>query len=61
MKVRVEQERYDELLRKEALLDVVVRIHKQTTGFSFHDVVGHLFREQVRENVLNDMNDLGGN
>ena len=47
--VEVNQERYDELLHKEAILDAVVRIHKQTTGFSFHDVVGHLFREQVRE------------
>lgn len=54
MKVRVEQERYDELLRKEALFDSVVRIHKQTTSFSFHDIIGHLIREQVRENVLND-------
>ena len=54
MIVCVEQDRYDELLHKEAMFDSIARIHKQTTGFSFHDIIGHLLREQVRENVLND-------
>ena len=59
--VEVNQTRCDELVHKEAPFDTIVKIHKQTSGFSFHDIVGHLFREQVRENVLNDKNDLGGN
>ena len=40
--VSVHQDRYDELLRKEAMLDNILRLHKKTTGFSFHDVVGYL-------------------
>ena len=55
--VEVDQDRYDELLHKEAMLDTIAKIHGRTSGFSFHDVVGHLISansEQVRENVLND-------
>ena len=44
--VEVNQSRYDELLHKEAMLDTIVKIHGRTSGFSFHDVVGHLFAEQ---------------
>ena len=45
--VEVNQTRYDELVRKEAMLDNIVRLHKKTTGYSFHEVVGYLFNSEV--------------
>lgn len=47
MIVEVNQARYDELLRKEAMLDNIVRLHSKTTGYSFHEVVGYLFNSEV--------------
>lgn len=45
--VKVNQSRYDELLRKEAMLENIVRLHGKTTGYSFHEVVGYLFNSEV--------------
>lgn len=46
MTVVVEQDRYDELLHKEATLEAIVKFHERTSGFSFHDVVGYLLQEK---------------
>ena len=43
----VKQERYDELLHKETILDAIIRLHGKTTGYSFHDVVGYLIKTEV--------------
>lgn len=43
--VEIDQNRYDELLRKEAMLEAVERLYAKTTGYSFHEVVGYLFSE----------------
>ena len=43
--VEMSQERYDELLRKEALLEIIEKFHGKTTGYSFHDVIGYLLAE----------------
>ena len=45
--VIVKQTRYDELLREEAMLENIVRLHGKTTGYSFHEVVGYLFNSEV--------------
>ena len=41
--VEVNQARYDELLRKEALLDTIEKLHGRLSDFVFKDAVGHLF------------------
>lgn len=43
--VKVSQERYDELMRKEALIEAIKKLHAKTTSYSFHDVVGFLLDE----------------
>ena len=40
--VPVSQSRYDELLRKEALLDTIEKLHGRMTEFVFRDAVGYL-------------------
>lgn len=42
--VIVNQDRYDELLHKEALLDTVMKLHDRMTDYAFRDAVGHLFK-----------------
>lgn len=49
--VAVNQSRYDELLRKEAMLENIVRLHGKTTGYSFHEVVGYLLKATAEENA----------
>lgn len=49
--VAVNQSRYDELLRKEAMLENIVRLHGKTTGYSFHEVVGYLLKATTEENA----------
>ena len=44
--VIVKQERYDELIRKEALLDTIKKLHGRSSSISFHDVVGHLLKTE---------------
>ena len=43
MSIEVNQERYDELLHKEALLDTIEKLHGRLSDFVFKDAVGHLF------------------
>lgn len=43
MTVYVKQERYDELLRKEALLESIEKLHGKMSDYAFRDAVGHLF------------------
>ena len=40
--VPVSQNRYDELLRKEALLDTIEKLHGRMTEYVFRDAVGYL-------------------
>lgn len=42
--VEVNQDRYDELLHKEALLDSIVKLHGKMSDYLFRDAVGHLFK-----------------
>ena len=44
--IGVQQARYDELIRKEALLDTIKRLHGKSSSLSFHDVVGHLLKTE---------------
>ena len=46
--VTVDQERYDELVRKETVLTAIESIHKRTSGYSFHEVVGFLLKKEVK-------------
>ena len=48
MTVEVKQERYDELLRKETVLTAIESIHRRTSGYSFHEVVGFLIKTEVK-------------
>ena len=50
--VTLSQERYDELLYKEAMLDNIERLHKKTTGYGFHDVVGYLLDAVVQQETV---------
>ena len=52
MIIEVNQKRYDELLQKEAMLETILKLHKRTTGYSFHDVVGYLIT--VAESVTDE-------
>ena len=49
MTIPIEHTRYDELLRKEAMLENIVRLHGKTTGYSFHEVVGYLLKAATEE------------
>lgn len=49
MTIVVDQERYDELLHKEATLDNIKRLHDSTTSYAFHDIVGYLFKSEKME------------
>lgn len=42
--VEVDQNRYDELLHKEEQLNTIKRLYTELSSYSFHDVVGHLFK-----------------
>jgi hypothetical protein len=45
--VLVNQDRYDELLHKEALLDSVKKLHDGMSDYAFRDVVGHLLKTKA--------------
>lgn len=47
MNVEVSQARYDELLRKEAMLDTIKKLHGKVSDYAFRDVVGYLFNSEV--------------
>ena len=40
--VIVSQPRYDELLRKEAMFDAIVKLHVKMSDYVFRDAVGYL-------------------
>ena len=46
--ILVKPERYDELIRKETVLTAIESIHKRTSGYSFHEVVGFLLKNEVK-------------
>lgn len=45
--IQIENKRYDELLRKEAMLDTIKKLHGKTSDYLFRDVVGYLFNSDV--------------
>ena len=47
MNVEVSQARYDELLRKEAMLGTIKTLHGKVSDYAFRDVVGYLFNSEV--------------
>ena len=55
--VMVNQNRYDELLAKEAMLNNIEKLHKKTTSYSFHDVVGYLLDAGVQQQETVESND----
>ena len=42
--VIVEQERYDELLHKEELLETIEKLYDRMSEYAFRDVIGHLLK-----------------
>ena len=44
--IAIEQERYDELLHKEATLDNIKRLHDSMTNYAFQDAVGFLLKAE---------------
>lgn len=49
--VTVRQDRYEELLHKEAMLDNIVKLHGKMSDYVFRDAVGYLFgAEKVKGN-----------
>ena len=47
--VEVNQDRYDELLRKEALLETIEKLHGRMSDYVFRDAVGYLFNSAPTE------------
>lgn len=47
--VTVDQARYDELVRKEAMLDAIVKLHGRMSDYVFRDAVGFLLKSDVGE------------
>ena len=54
MTIAVDAKRYEELLRKETTLEIVKVFHEKTSGYSFHDVVGHLLKTSADITVSAD-------
>lgn len=46
--VEVNQDRYDELLHKEALLESVERLHDRMSDYAFRDAIGHLLKTEAK-------------
>lgn len=49
--VEVFLERYDELIRKEALLDSIKTLYSRMTDYAFRDAVGHLLKSAPMEKI----------
>ena len=47
--VTVDQARYDELVRKEAMLEAIVKLHGKLSDYVFRDAVGFLLKSDVGE------------
>ena len=46
--IEVNQERYDELLRKEATLENIQRLYNHLSDYVFRDAVGHLLKTEAK-------------
>ena len=46
MTVEVNQERYEELLHKEALLEAIVKLHGRMSDYIFRDAIGLLLKAE---------------
>ncbi len=46
--VEVNQERYDELLHKEAMLDSIKKLYDRISDYAFRDAIGHLLKTEVK-------------
>ena len=44
--VIVDQNRYDELLHKEALLETIIKLHGRMSDYAFRDAVGYMFKAE---------------
>ena len=44
MMIAIEQDRYDELLHKEALLETIDKLHDRMTDYAFRDAVGFILK-----------------
>lgn len=51
--IEVKQARYDELLRKEALLDTIEKLHGRMTEYVFRDAVGYLLQSSGNNDEQN--------
>ena len=49
-KVQVNQNRYDELLHKEALLETIERLHNEMSDYAFRDAVRFIFKYEKGKN-----------
>ena len=47
--VIVKQDRYDELLHKEAMLETIEKLHGRMSDYVFRDAVGYLFKALTEE------------
>ena len=47
MTVEVNQERYEELLHKEAMLDAVAKLHGRMSDYVFRDAIGFLLKSDA--------------
>lgn len=47
--VEVNQDRYDELLHKEAVLESIVKLHGKMSDYVFKDAVGYLLKSEVNK------------
>ena len=47
--VEVRQDRYDELLHKEALLENIQKLHGKLSDYVFRDAVGYLLKTEPAE------------
>ena len=48
--VKISQERYEELLHDEALLEIIKRLYDRMTDYAFRDAVGHLLKTETVKN-----------
>jgi len=48
MTILVEQERHEELLKKETTLEIIKILHSKMSDYVFRDAVGHLLKTEVK-------------
>ena len=47
--IEVNQERYDDLLHKEALLDSIKKLYDCTSDYVFRDALGHMLKTEQQK------------